>query len=310
MELELAQWKTEVGRQKYLGAYHEALALWSAPYDACLIPTRFGPTRAIVSGPANSPVMLLLPAATGIGALQWYPNVAALAGDHRVVALDFVAAPGGGTQTKDMIDRHDYAAWLTDVLDDLGVERASLVGSSQGGWIALNLCVMNPERVMSVVLLAPAASLQPFSWQTQVSLRLRPPAWTARGALRAILGPDIEIDERIARVMAAGLKHFRYQQRAVFPDVFSDTALGKVDAPVLVLIGDREIIYDPRAALARADTSLPHAQTELVEGAGHLLNLQMPDLINDRLLAFLDERERSIPATGAATRHGAWPITR
>ncbi len=307
MELRLAHWKTERGHRDYLTAYHEALTLWTAPYEIRLIPTRFGPTQSVVSGPTDTPVSLLLPAATGIGALQWYPNVAALADHRRIVALDFVAGPGGGTQTKAMIDRHDYAAWLTDILDGLEIERASLVGSSQGGWIALNLCVMNPERTTAAALLAPAASLASFSWQTQLALRLRPPAWTAEGALRAILGSDVAVDDRLVRVMAAGLKHFRYQQRSVFPDVFSDTALGKVQAPVLVLIGDREIIYDPRAALDRAAASIPHVRTELVEGCGHLLNVQMPDLIDDRVLGFLDEQEYSPSATGATTGRETTP---
>lgn len=286
MGLRLANWKTESGRQEYLRAYDQALSLWSAPYEIRLLATRFGPTRCVVSGAANAPVMLLLPAAMGIGALQWYPDVAALAADYRVVALDFVAGPGGGTQTKAMVDRHDYAAWLTDILEDLEVDRVRLVGSSQGGWIALNLCIMSPERVTGAALLAPAASLTPFSWQTEISLRLRPPGWTAGGALRAILGRHAAIDERIVRVMAAGLKHFRYQERSVFPDVFSDTALGRIEAPVLVLIGDREMIYDPHVALARAVASIPGVQAELVKGSGHLPNLQMPELIDDRLLRF------------------------
>ena len=115
--LRLAHWKTERGHQDYLRAYDEALALWSAPYEKHILPTRFGPTRAIVSGDADGRPMILLPAATGIGALQWYPNISALAADHRVVALDFVAGPGGGRQTREMIDRDVYAAWLTDILD-------------------------------------------------------------------------------------------------------------------------------------------------------------------------------------------------
>ena len=86
MELRLAHWKTENGRQDYLRAYDEALELWSAPHVLHLIPTRFGPTRAVVSGPAGAPTLLLLPAATGIGALQWYPNIAALSAHRRVVA--------------------------------------------------------------------------------------------------------------------------------------------------------------------------------------------------------------------------------
>ncbi|MDH3249015.1 MAG: alpha/beta fold hydrolase [Acidimicrobiia bacterium] len=138
-----------------------------------------------MSGEADEPPLVLLPAAMGIGALQWYPNISALAADHRVVALDFVAGPGGGTQTEPLIDRDDYAAWLTDILDHLGVMRAAFMGSSQGGWIVLNLCVMNPERVVSAALLAPAANLLPFSWQTEVSLRFHPPGRAAAPALRA-----------------------------------------------------------------------------------------------------------------------------
>ncbi|MDH4309742.1 MAG: alpha/beta hydrolase [Acidimicrobiia bacterium] len=286
MPVRLAGWKTRHGRADYLRAYDAALDLWSAPYDLRTVPTRFGPTRAVVSGDEDAPPLLLLPAASGIGALQWYPNVAALGVQHHVFALDFVGGPGGGTQTRAMIDRHDYAAWLVDILDDLAIEGAAFVGSSQGGWIVLNLCVMNPERVTSAALLAPAASLLPFSWQTEVSLRLHPPGWTARPALRAILGPDVEIDDRLVDVMAAGLKHFRYQQRSVFPDVFGETALNRVDAPLLIVIGDREIIYEPRAALARAAASIPHARTELVRDAGHLLNLQMPDLVDQMITSF------------------------
>jgi pimeloyl-ACP methyl ester carboxylesterase len=231
-----------------------------------------------------------------MGALQWYPNVAALAVEHHVFALDFVGGPGGGTQTRAMIDRHDYAAWVLDILDDLEIERAAFVGSSQGGWIVLNLCVMNPERVTSAALLAPAAGLLPFSWQTRVSLRLHPPGWAARPALRTILGPGVQIDDRLVDVMAAGLKHFRYQQRSVFPDVFGETALNRVDAPLLIVIGGREIIYEPRAALARAASSIPRARTELVEEGGHLLNLQMPEFINQTLTSFLASAQSMITA--------------
>lgn len=129
-DLRLAGWKTDAGRREYLAAYDAALELWTAPYESVEIPSRFGPTRGIASGPTDGPVMLLLPAATGMGAIQWYPNAGPLAAEHRVIALDFVAGPGGGAQTRVMVDRHDYAAWLTDVLDEIGADRARFVGSS------------------------------------------------------------------------------------------------------------------------------------------------------------------------------------
>ena len=286
----LAGWKSEAGRRSYLAAYDAALALWTAPYESVEVPTRFGPTHGVASGPPGAPTVLMLPAATGIGAVQWYANAERLAAQHRVLALDFVAGPGGGTQAKEMIDRHDYASWLVDVLDWLGLERARFIGSSQGGWFVLNLCVMEPDRVEAAALLAPAASIAPFATMTNLSLRLgTPPGWAAKPALRAILGPDVDVDERITRVMAMGLKHFRYQQRAVIPNVFSDTALSRVTAPILVMIGDREIIYAPGEALERAARTIADVQTALVPGAGHLLNVQMPALVDARMLEFFAE---------------------
>ncbi len=162
------------------------------------------------------------------------------------------------------------------------------MGSSQGGWCVLNLCVHEPDRVEAAALLAPAASLAPFSRMTVLSLRIPPPPWVARPALRALLGGDVELDERLPRVMASSFRHFRYQQRAVYPDMFGDTSLGRVTSPLLVMVGDREIIYEYelREVLARAARLIPHAHTELVPGAGHVLNLQMPELVNRRLLEF------------------------
>ncbi len=145
-DLRLAGWKTDAGRREYLAAYDAALELWTAPYESVEISSRFGPTRGIASGPIDGPVMLLLPAATGMGAIQWYPNAGSLAAEHRVIALDFVAGPGGGAQTGAMVDRHDYAAWLTDVLDGIGVDRARFVGPSLGGW-----CVSTETQIRDLL---------------------------------------------------------------------------------------------------------------------------------------------------------------
>ena len=81
-------------------------------------------------------------------------------------------------------------------------------------------------------------------------------------------------------------KHFRGDLR-VFPRVYTDDELRQVKAPTLVLLGEREVIYDPRAALRRAETLMPNVVTALVPGAGHALVFDRPELINERLLAFL-----------------------
>jgi len=259
------------------------------PVEDRTIPTRFGSTHALISGPSKSPPVFLLHAAFNTGAIQWYPNVDRLAQDHRVVAVDFVGAPGLGQQTAPILDRMDCATWLSDVIKAFEVDSADLVGSSQGGWLALNLAVAQPERVRRMVLLAPAASLQPFRRTAILAIRLGPytPAWTARPSLRAIFGTRHRVDDRIVHLLETSLRYFRFQERPVYPDVFSDAELRSVRARTLVMIGDKEFIFDPLAALERAESLIADVQVELLANAGHLLNIEQAERVNQQLLAFL-----------------------
>ena len=90
---------------------------------------------------------------------------------------------------------------------------------------------------------------------------------------------------------ALHLKYFRYQQTAVFTDVFTCDELRGVRARALILVGEKEIIYDPKAALDRARALIPDVETELVPDAGHLLNMERAELVSSRTLELLrDER--------------------
>lgn len=291
----LAGWKSAAGRERYVTQYRTAQKLFDVPLEDQLLPTRFGTTHALVSGPSDGVPVLLLHAAFNTGAIQWYPNVGPLSRIRRVVALDFVGAPGLGEQTVPILNRADCASWLADVADALGAGRVDLVGSSQGGWLALNMAVANPDRVARLALLAPAASLQPFRRAALISIRLGPymPGWTAGPSLRPIFGKRHRVDDRIVRLLAISLDHYRFQERPVFPDAFSDDELRSVRAQTLVLVGDKEIIYDPRAALSRADSLIPTVETVLVSDAGHLLNIEQPDFVNERLLALLASQPRT-----------------
>ncbi len=287
----LAGFASDQGRQEYLDCYDAALSLWPVPFRSQQVPTRFGSTHAIISGPDDGPPVVLLPAAVGVGAVQWYPNVARLADRHRVIALDFVGAPGKGTQTQPILDRNDCAVWLVDVLDALGIDRGDVVGSSQGGWFALNLAVLAPDRVGRLALLAPAASLAPFRLLVAAILRVGPhlPAFTAKYSVQASFGGRFRPDDRFIDLATCALRHFRYQQRAVMPSVFTDAELAGVEIPVLVMLGDKELIYNPSKALDRARRTMPTVETELIPGAGHLLNIERADHIDRQLLAFVGD---------------------
>lgn len=288
-DVRLPGWRSQAGRAAYVAAYRAAEALWPVPIEDVELPTRFGPTHSVVCGPHDAPPLFLLHAAFGTGAMQWFPNAAALSRLHRVVALDFVGAPGLGAQIAPILDRTDCADWLIDVLDAQGVDQADLVGSSHGGWLSLNLAVQHPDRVRRLALLAPAASLLPFRPPAVVSLRLGPfmRSWAAAPSVRALFGGRCQAEPRITELLAASLDHYRYQQRAVFPDVFSDAELQSVTATTLVALGEREVIYDPVKALRRAQSVIPTVHTVWVADTGHLINMECPQLADGLLLELL-----------------------
>lgn len=49
--IRLARWKSPKGRAEYIAAYAAALSLWPVPYDSVEVPTDFGPTHVLASGP-------------------------------------------------------------------------------------------------------------------------------------------------------------------------------------------------------------------------------------------------------------------
>lgn len=286
---EVAGWRSERGRRAFYRAYDAAMSLWPVPFESLQVPTRYGSTHVVASGPRDAPPMVLLHAATGFGSTQWHDNVAAWSLNRRVYALDFIGSAGKGTQTRPLLTRADCRDWLLDVLTSLELAKTDLVGSSQGGWLALNMAVQIPSRVSALALLAPAACFVPIRPLLRLSIRAGPfmPAWTGPPSIRALVGGRTRIDDRIVRVLTLHLRHFRYQPKAVFPGALPRTELEAFDVPTLLMIGEREMIYDPEAVLALARTLLLDIETELVPDTGHLINMESPALTTERVIRFL-----------------------
>src|SRR5690554_1885960 len=97
-------------------------------------------------GQASSPALLLIHA--GIAHLgMWDPQVDDLAHDHFVIRYD---TRGFGKTTTEDVEFSDHGDALA-LLDHLGIERATVIGCSRGGRIAIDLAIEHPERVSGLV---------------------------------------------------------------------------------------------------------------------------------------------------------------
>jgi pimeloyl-ACP methyl ester carboxylesterase len=289
----LPAFKSEASRATYLAAYEAALREWPVPLEEITVPTSFGPTHVVASGDGDAPPLLLLPSLAAT-ALVWRPNIEALSRRFRALAVDVIGQPGKGLALRALHNRGDFARWMADLMDALGVPRASFVGCSFGGFLALSQASLTPERVDKVVLISPAGTFIRLS----LTFNLRMRTGRLRRRIRARLG-----DKRPPEVASLGLKPSLEdaawrklmavtmaespELNTINADVFSGRELRRIAAPTLLLIGDRERLYDPSSAVQAARRLMPGITAEVVPGADHIAALSQPAWVNERLLGFL-----------------------
>jgi pimeloyl-ACP methyl ester carboxylesterase len=283
--------RTPAGEAAYLAAYDAALKAWPVPYEESDIPGPFGTTHVISSGPATASALVLLHGYMATSTM-WSPNIAALSRTHRVHAVDVMGQPGRSVPDQPITSAADYASWLTATLDALRLDRVFLAGMSFGGWLALHYAVAEPQRIRKLVLLSPGGLLPMVR---QFAERALPMVWLpARFTVNWFfrwLGFEDRACAPTLLLAYLGLKHFRMPLATVriLPAVVPDQALRSLHVPTLLLIGDHEVISDPVRALERARRLIPDFRGELVPGSGHEMCSSQHQLVDARILEFLDE---------------------
>jgi 3-oxoadipate enol-lactonase len=314
------QWATRVGRRARRARSAVAVSLrqlgrrlWRRAPVRLRLPgtSRVGPTRHARNGPValaydvrgrGSPLVMIQ--GVGIGRWGWEPVADRLARRFQVVTIDNRGigasdAPPGHYSTRMMAD--DVLA----VLDDAGVHRASVVGTSLGGMLAQELALAHPERVDRLVLVAtipggprsrpmPLPTTYLFAWA---------PLMTSQAKLQQFvhttLGPEtVRRRPKVAhRLAARKLAHPQSQHawRAQTEAGMLFNPLGRqrrITQPTLVVQGTADQVVDSGNAEVLAGL-VPDARLQRFHGAGHLLYWEQPKRFARVVTDFLD------PATDA-----------
>jgi len=289
----LPAFKNDAGRARYMAAYNAALAQWPIAHEELDIPTRLGSTHVVVSGSTDASPLVLLPSFAGTS-MVWRLNAADLSQHFRIFAVDVIGQPGKSLAVRRLRDRRDYADWLADLLDGLGIERASIVGCSFGGFVALNQALATPGRVDRIVLISPVGVFASQYWSLMYAMRVRAPVlrlWRRlRGRKRAPRMTDLvrrqPRDTAWSALMAVTMAESP-DVSVISPPVFSRAELRAIRAPVLLLIGAEETLYDPEATLKLAQARMPGLAGAVVPGADHIAAMTQPDDVNGRIIRFL-----------------------
>jgi 3-oxoadipate enol-lactonase len=244
----------------------------------------------VVTGPPEGEVVVLS-GSLGSELEMWDRQLDALA-TYRVVRYD-LRGHGRSPVPDGPSTMADLGGDLIALLDDLGVERASLVGVSIGGMISLWTAAHHPERIRRLVPAFTSALMGP------------PEAWRERAALVRAEGTGAVADAVIGRWFTPAFAAREPELVRAFRDTIARTPaegyaslchaietmdlrddLHAITAPTLVIAGSADPSTPPDQGAAVAE-GIRGARFRLLEGAAHLGSIEHADLFNAAVVAHL-----------------------
>lgn len=232
------------------------------------------------------PVILL----HGLGSVKeiWLANLGALAAKYHVYAIDQI---GFGHSDKPLLDYKivTYADFLQGFMQSQNLTKATLVGNSLGGWIALDFVARHPDMVDKLVLVdaaglsalqAPKVDLNPSSLDGM------------RAVLESIFyDKKFVTDEFVVRAFTNHVHNndgytIQRTMAGVMQPQFEDQNLKSIHAPTLIVWG-REDELIPEAIGEKLKDGISGAKLVVFDHCGHVPQLEKAEDFNHALLDFL-----------------------
>jgi pimeloyl-ACP methyl ester carboxylesterase len=228
---------------------------------------------------------------------MWAPQMTALANaGYRAISPDL---PGFGDSPPlaGPASMSSYADAIVALLDELGIDQAVVGGMSMGGYVLLDLVERYSQRLLGAMFLVTRAAADDAAGKQKRTLMVEqveagnvltiPETFvpvlfaeeTARRNPRLISEVRQWVESAPSSGLIGGLLAMREREDAV--DKLSAFAL-----PSLVVGAAQDLAVPPEHSQVLAQ-GLPNAKLTIIPGAGHMANLEQPELFNAALLDFL-----------------------
>lgn len=233
----------------------------------------------------------------GIGGdwTNWQPQLDAFGATHRCISWTM---PGYGDSSPiETMTWATLAAAAVDVLDEIGVGQATVVGLSMGGMVAQQMAVDSADRIDRLVLVATSPSFgRPGSDFAEKYLAARnevldagkTPADLAPKIVDGLVGPAPDAAAKancVASMSRISSDAYRQALACLVTWAFDDR-LAEIDLPTWCIAG-KDDRTAPVASLKRLADGIAGAQLHVIEQCGHLVNLERPSEFNALLATIL-----------------------
>lgn len=226
---------------------------------------------------------------------MWASQIGALVDQARCITVDLrgfgESAPDGA------MSMDSYADDVIALLDERKVDRAVICGLSMGGYVAFALWRRHPERVRGLVLIDTKAGADTTEAADKrramiEQAKQRGSAAIADAMITGMVGKSTrakcpEVVDAVHRMLeSAPVPGIVGALEAMISRPDSTPTLATIDVPTLIIVGSEDTLTPPKESHAMHQ-AIPGSRLEVIEGAGHVSNLERPAAVNHVLSEFL-----------------------
>ncbi|AIQ17485.1 hypothetical protein H70357_13060 [Paenibacillus sp. FSL H7-0357] len=284
-------YKSPLGKEKILHIYDKLQSRLDTKFESRYVDTRFGKTHILVGGDETAPPLICFHGGNVVNpiTLKWFEP---LSKNYRIYAPDTIGHPGKSDEIRLNPKTNEYAEWVCDFMDGLGLAKAKFIGPSYGGGILIRLAAYAPERIEKAVFLVPSGiaggKMTGMMRKILIPLAVYKVISTDKNLYKACAAMfDDEIHEDLLLQIQYIYDYVRLE--TVFPKYATKEELMAYTAPSLLIVADQDIFFPAEQVVPRSKEIFNQLQKIVVlENASHFQNNRNLETIINEIENFFE----------------------
>ena len=275
-------------------SYDRLLTFWSCETKERDVATAYGATHVIECGKAESLPLVLFHGVGDDSALMWIYNAPELSKHFHLYAIDTLGGPGKSVPNENYNKEFDDIRWIDETLDRLGIGKAFFAGVSHGGYLVQAYTLLRPERVLKTISISGTVPVggKKLSMMAMMKIflpeALFPTDKNVSRLIRKLSGENYSVFTDNPEIMThyksllRGFNNMAMRYHKLH--AFSPEDVDRIRDKVIYLVGTE----DPFERLGgRYVLERYHMNALFYEKAGHGLNHELADEINQKMISIL-----------------------